>query len=97
MEAALSRELLIVGLAAVIAFGGAASEVLSASPAQPVWAIRAWLWLSRRSSVARLRSYAESRGKFSRREQFIAAFFAWFFIVFVTTIVFFGCGKAGCE
>ena len=98
IDQVLSRELMIVAIAALIAIGGAANEVLMTSRVRPVWSIRVWLWLSRHSNSRRLRQYAETGRQFSRREQFVAAFFVWFFIIAAASLVMFGCGyRAGCQ
>lgn len=60
---------------------------------QPVWPVRFYLFIL---LMGPARKYAESRSVFSKREQFLATFAVWFFLVFVLGIALFACGRHGC-
>jgi hypothetical protein len=86
---------LIAVIACVVATAAAYTTVLNAPEGVAVWPIRLWLWLSRHANIRGLRTYAGSRRVFSRREQFLATFFAWFFIIFANTVFWYQIGIRG--
>jgi hypothetical protein len=59
----------------------------------PVWPVRFYLFVL---LMGPLQRYAKGRHEFSRREQFLASFAVWFFILFVVGIALFACGRRGC-
>ena len=77
---------LFAAIAFMVALAAAYTTVLNTPEGFAVWPIRLWLWLSRHANVRALRTYAGSRRVFSRREQFLATFFAWFFIMFANSV-----------
>ena len=62
----------------------------------PVWPTRLYLFIIELARFPGLREYSDSRKMFSRREQFLTTFFVWFFVLFVASVVAFGCGRQGC-
>ncbi|MGE5823486.1 MAG: hypothetical protein ACM36A_02720 [Bacteroidota bacterium] len=70
--------------------------VVGARSEAPVWPIRVYLGLFRGSNFPGIADYAANRKSFSRREQYLASFFVWFFILFIAATFFFGCGRRGC-
>jgi hypothetical protein len=97
LDTPLGRDLLI--LCAAVAFGlfAALATGRVTHPERPVWPVRVWLWVLRLNTLSWINRYPESRTTFSRREQFLASFFAWFFIVFAAGAIAFGCSyRAGC-
>ena len=82
-----------VALALAIAW---VSSPRSAS-SKPVWSTRLYLFVIERSNTPFLsKNYRESRNVYSRREQFLATFFIWFFLLFLVAVFAFGCGRSGC-
>jgi len=54
----------------------------------PVWPIKLYLSLFRQS-IGFFRKYADKRHSFQFREQFMAAAFVWFFIIFIISLMVF--------
>ena len=55
---------------------------------KPIWPIKLYLMIIG-NHVLTLRKYADSRNHFMFREQFMAAAFIWFFIIFVSLMFLF--------
>ena len=60
---------------------------------RPIWPVRLYLFVL---LLGPLQHYARSRKVFSRREQFLASFFMWFFLLFIVAVVAFTCGRRAC-
>jgi len=81
-----------VALALVLAW----LSVRKARPDESPFAIRIYLFMMEVSNIPSLKEYAASHKQHSRREQFLASAFVWFFIFFVIAIFMFDCPKRGC-
>lgn len=90
-DGSLLRELAILAVAFAVGMLGGYLGVRRTPPEKLAWPMRLQLLISR---LGRLPARQQEA---SRREQFLAAFFAWFFIAFVAGILFFGCTRRmGC-
>jgi hypothetical protein len=92
------RDVLVFGVALLFAMCAAFVATRSNSPESPVWPIRLWLWLFRNHAITWFKRYPEKRNTFSRREQFLATFFIWFFVAFAIGAAFLSCSyRTGCQ
>jgi hypothetical protein len=89
----LARDLLVLIVAAVVGLIVAVAGTPKVSTTRPIWAVRLYLALLRAFPPFR----ASAPRTYSYREQFAAAFFVSFFIVFTVGVVLFGCGRLGCR
>jgi hypothetical protein len=62
----------------------------------PVWPVRLYLFIFTMVNIPGVRSYASSRKTFSLREQFVASWFVWFFILFSVLLFNWACPRRGC-
>jgi len=79
--------LLLLAGSVVLAFAAAFLTVASAPAGYPVWPIRVYLRIFRKSKLLWGAKYADGRTSFPRREQFLASFVVWFFFFFVLAIM----------
>jgi ABC-type amino acid transport system permease subunit len=88
------RDVVVLITAAVAGAVVAIATTPKGSRSEPSWAVRAYLWIFRafppfRTAAPRTYSY---------REQFSAAFFLSFFVVFIVGVLAFGCSyRLGCR
>ena len=88
-----------VWLAVIAMFGSlplALVTVARQRAEKPVWPVRLYLFIFTMSIIPGARSYASSRKTFSLREQFVASWFVWFFILFLVLVFNWGCPRRGC-
>lgn len=98
LDTPFGRDMLILGIAVTFGLCAGALTTRDAQPESPVWPIRIWLLLFCNHPISWLKRYPSRRDSFSRREQFLAAFFAWFFIAFVIGAIALGCSyRTGCQ
>lgn len=55
----------------------------------PIWPVKLYLELFKHNQPKILKDYGASRKSFKYREQFMAASFIWFFIIFISLLFFF--------
>lgn len=92
------RDVVMLLGALILALPAGALTVRRATPELPAWPVRLYLLLFRINAIPWIRSYADRRRTFSRREQFLASSFVWFFIFFVSAAMAFGCNyRLGCQ
>jgi len=92
------REAVIFVAALGLAVLLAAVTANRAQTESPVWPIRLWFFVLRMQALPWFRRYPDKRRAFSPREQFLANFFVWFFLLFIAAILLFGCNhRTGCQ
>jgi hypothetical protein len=96
MDATLTRELLILAIAAIGGVGLGMVTAIQGTETRPVWPVRYYLFLLSYRQPRFLKGYAAKRSTFPFREQFLASSFLWFFILFIAGQFAFGCGRNGC-
>jgi hypothetical protein len=74
----------------------AVATVLLRTAENPGWPIKLYLFIIDAAKFPGLRSYTSSRKSFSLREQFLASWFIWFFVLFLVFLFFWGCSRRGC-
>jgi len=94
---AIPRELIIFVVAAVGGVGLGLVTALQGTESKPVWPVRLYLrLLASPWPIKRFIDYPAKRTVFPFREQFLDSSFIWFFALFMTGIIAFGCGRNGC-
>jgi hypothetical protein len=87
------REVQVFVTSILLGLGIAWLSSRSTKPTEPNWPTRLYVFIL---VLGPMRRYAKSRTSFPAREQFLAAFFVWFFILFVAGVTLLPCGRRAC-
>ena len=82
----LPTEIYIFLLAAVLGVAIGYIHACQGTSNNPIWPIKVYLGIFK-LHIHTLRKYASSRTTFTFREQFMAASFTWFFVLFLAMIL----------